>query len=97
MTAFEIIYYSFLITGIVIWELFSMGAPPYSEISNDDIIGLTRFLAESKRLSQPDYCNKEIYEIMNECWRMDRNKRPRFDMLKKQFRTMKENLEKSQH
>lgn len=39
--------------GVLLWELLTRGAPPYPHI---DPFDLPQFLAQGRRLPQPEYC-----------------------------------------
>lgn len=58
------------------WELFTLGKHPYSELDNKSDV--MEFLECGERLEKPNYCNDEIYEIMIGCWASDRDQRPTF-------------------
>lgn len=70
----------FLLAGIVIWELFTLGDEPYQDIFR--VSDLVSFLATSQRLPYPDYSNDEIYDIMKQCWQSKKDLRPKFCKLK---------------
>lgn len=77
------ISYIFSFSGIVIWELFTLGDEPYQEI--EIVSDLISYLASGQRLPYPNYCNDEIYDIMKECWYLKRDERPKFANLKSSF------------
>jgi len=69
--------------GVVIWEIYSFGAPPYETYTNNnsqELVGwLKRYLIEQgRRLSRPDSCPESIYDLMCHCWNVNSDKRPRF-------------------
>ena len=39
--------------GVLLWELMTRGAPPYSDVNSFDI---TVFLLQGRRLLQPEFC-----------------------------------------
>ena len=39
---------------------------------------LLDFLSDGKRMENPQNCPSEIYNIMQDCWLEDRDKRPEF-------------------
>uniref|UniRef100_A0A8C3YPR7 Macrophage-stimulating protein receptor n=1 Tax=Catagonus wagneri TaxID=51154 RepID=A0A8C3YPR7_9CETA len=64
--------------GVLLWELMTRGAPPYPHI---DPFDLTHFLAQGRRLPQPEYCPDSLYEVMQRCWAVDPAARPTFGAL----------------
>ncbi|XP_016928649.2 tyrosine-protein kinase Shark [Drosophila suzukii] len=68
--------------GVTIWEMFSLGAPPYGEISNVDAIKL---VDSGARLPQPDLCPAYIYAVMQSCWKERPKDRPTFVYLTEFF------------
>ncbi|XP_037946729.1 tyrosine-protein kinase Shark [Teleopsis dalmanni] len=64
--------------GITLWEMFSLGEPPYGEIRGVDAIKL---IENGHRLSQPIYCPDQVYEVMKNCWNYKPKDRPSFRYL----------------
>ncbi|VFV17347.1 macrophage-stimulating protein [Lynx pardinus] len=64
--------------GVLLWELLTRGAPPYPHI---DPFDLTHFLAQGRRLPQPEYCPDSLYAVMQRCWAADPAERPTFSAL----------------
>ncbi|KAJ6662794.1 hypothetical protein lerEdw1_010998 [Lerista edwardsae] len=61
--------------GILLWEAFSLGATPYSNMSNQQ----TREAVErGMRLPCPDLCPEEVYQLMLNCWEYEPQQRPSF-------------------
>ncbi|XP_056648328.1 vascular endothelial growth factor receptor 1-like isoform X1 [Diorhabda sublineata] len=65
--------------GIVLWELFSLGRTPYPGMEADE--RLYHKLVDGYRLDSPEYCPKEIYKIMRDCWSAEPVTRPSFTKL----------------
>jgi len=61
--------------GIVLWEIFSFAAIPYGGMTNRDTID---YVLTGRKLSRPDKCPKELYELMCKCWKRNSDKRPDF-------------------
>uniref|UniRef100_A0A0N5AE99 receptor protein-tyrosine kinase n=1 Tax=Syphacia muris TaxID=451379 RepID=A0A0N5AE99_9BILA len=61
--------------GVVLWEIFSLGQPPYPNIQGDNI---PRHIKSGNRLQQPEMAPNEIYSLMEQCWDIDPNSRPMF-------------------
>ncbi|KAM6169791.1 macrophage-stimulating protein receptor [Rhynchocyon petersi] len=64
--------------GVLLWELLTRGAAPYSHIDPFDLV---YFLAQGRRLPQPEYCPDSLYEMMQHCWAPEPRARPTFKML----------------
>ncbi|CAL8072142.1 unnamed protein product [Calicophoron daubneyi] len=61
--------------GILMWEVFALGATPYPSLSNKDIPG---WLANGNRNSKPDLATVDLYGLMLNCWSDEPAKRPTF-------------------
>ncbi|XP_028515520.1 receptor-type tyrosine-protein kinase FLT3-like [Exaiptasia diaphana] len=61
--------------GVVLWEIATLGANPYPTISNHRIL---KMLKNGHRLSRPDFCTDEMYDMMNSCWQDKPEMRPSF-------------------
>ncbi|EDW79672.1 uncharacterized protein Dwil_GK17895 [Drosophila willistoni] len=68
--------------GVTLWEMFSLGAPPYGDIRNVDAIKL---VDSGQRLPQPDLCPAYIYAVMQSCWLERPKERPNFAYLMEFF------------
>lgn len=64
--------------GVLLWELMTRGAPPYSDVNSFDI---TVFLMQGRRLLQPEFCPDALYTLMIECWHPRPDRRPSFSDL----------------
>ncbi|CAF1515702.1 unnamed protein product, partial [Adineta steineri] len=51
--------------GVLMWQAVSKGAIPYGHEINDDNVQGRRLNGE--RLERPNECNKEVWEIINDC------------------------------
>lgn len=73
--------------GVLLWEMFSMGGTPYSNLTLDSEVedAVTR----GSRLSQLLDVTDPIYEVMLSCWRVDPDERPTFDELTRLVRNEK--------
>ncbi|XP_071961209.1 hepatocyte growth factor receptor-like [Antedon mediterranea] len=68
--------------GVVLWELLTRGITPYPAVDNWDI---GRFLAQGRRLPQPQFCPDEVYHVMQQCWGFSPQGRPNFEELSKKL------------
>lgn len=64
--------------GCLMWEIFTLGATPYSHTSNKDVA--PRVL-RGMRPSQPSYVGDELFQICLQCWQVDPDERPIFTIL----------------
>ncbi|XP_006021229.1 tyrosine-protein kinase ITK/TSK [Alligator sinensis] len=64
--------------GVLMWEVFSEGKIPYENRSNAEVV---EEINAGFRLYKPKLASKVIYELMNCCWRMSKEDRPRFSTL----------------
>lgn len=69
--------------GVLLWEVFSFGAQPYSGFSNAQAV---QKIATSQLLRKTEHCPSKIFHIMLQCWQ----KRPEQRI---SFTTIKEKLE----
>ncbi|XP_076980373.1 tyrosine-protein kinase Fes/Fps isoform X2 [Tamandua tetradactyla] len=68
--------------GILLWETFSLGAPPYPNLSNQQ----TREFVEKVccaaptggRLPCPELCPDAVFRLMEQCWAYEPGQRPSF-------------------
>lgn len=65
--------------GVLLWEIFSMGGTPYSNLTLDSEVedAIMRGVRLPQLLDVPD----PIYEVMSSCWRNDPEERPTFNEL----------------
>lgn len=73
--------------GIVLWELWSYGEMPYTNLKQNKqvIVAVT----EGKRLACPASCPLEIFEIIQSCWSHKPDKRPSAQEIYDQFQSAK--------
>ncbi|XP_022106385.1 fibroblast growth factor receptor 1-like isoform X3 [Acanthaster planci] len=64
--------------GILLWELVTLGALPYPDMSPDVIIDSIR---NGLRLSRPAHCGTALYKLMASCWKTSSKSRPSFTEL----------------
>ncbi|XP_068596311.1 vascular endothelial growth factor receptor kdr-like [Brachionichthys hirsutus] len=62
--------------GVLMWEIFSLGASPYPGIQIDEEFCCR--LKEGIRMRAPEYSSSEIYQTMLDCWQGEPQKRPTF-------------------
>uniref|UniRef100_A0A667X8U3 receptor protein-tyrosine kinase n=1 Tax=Myripristis murdjan TaxID=586833 RepID=A0A667X8U3_9TELE len=62
--------------GILLWEIFSLGASPYPGLHIDE--EFCHRLKEGTRMRAPEYSTPEIYSTMLACWEANPSDRPTF-------------------
>lgn len=65
--------------GITLWEMYSKGAPPFSEVRSADV---KAHIKQGNRLTCPADCPPELYDsVVYPCWNEKANKRPSFSAI----------------
>ncbi|NXP19241.1 STYK1 kinase, partial [Scytalopus superciliaris] len=59
--------------GILLYEMITLGAPPYPEVPPSDILS---YLQRQNVMKQPSSCQQAMYGIMKSCWQWDATHRP---------------------
>ncbi|CUT98838.1 tyrosine protein kinase csk [Echinococcus multilocularis] len=61
--------------GVVMWEIYSLGSLPYSEVPSRELLN---HLHSGRRLDPPYETPSRIAKLMNMCWKMPASSRPSF-------------------
>ncbi|KAL7057795.1 hypothetical protein AAHC03_016847 [Spirometra sp. Aus1] len=62
--------------GVTLWEIFTFGERPYANIDTADV---KRYVLEGGRLTQPDICTLDAYQLLLlSCWRQNPEERSSF-------------------
>ncbi|XP_051010568.1 tyrosine-protein kinase STYK1 [Acomys russatus] len=59
--------------GILLYEMVTLGAPPYPEVPPNSIL---QYLQRRKIMKRPSSCTHAMYNIMKCCWRWNEDSRP---------------------
>uniref|UniRef100_A0A8C6RII7 Serine/threonine/tyrosine kinase 1 n=1 Tax=Nannospalax galili TaxID=1026970 RepID=A0A8C6RII7_NANGA len=59
--------------GILLYEMVTLGAPPYPEVPPTSIL---QHLQRGKIMKRPSSCTHAMYSIMKSCWRWSEDSRP---------------------
>uniref|UniRef100_A0A8C2MB17 Serine/threonine/tyrosine kinase 1 n=1 Tax=Cricetulus griseus TaxID=10029 RepID=A0A8C2MB17_CRIGR len=59
--------------GILLYEMVTLGAPPYPEVPPTSIL---QYLQRGKIMKRPSSCTHAMYNIMKSCWHWSENSRP---------------------
>ena len=70
--------------GVLMWEAYSRGAIPWTNIENDNDV--LRRVRNGDMLLQPTNCSPHYWNIIIKTWSRLPNQRPTFDELKKLFK-----------
>ncbi|KAI3420388.1 hypothetical protein GPALN_003689 [Globodera pallida] len=65
--------------GVTLWELFTFGEEPWAGHRAAEVLHL---IETDHRLRMPDFCSREIYDIMSLCWQKEAELRPKFSHLR---------------
>lgn len=66
--------------GVVLWEIGSLGAFPYKDLTNELVIA---HIMQGKILERPETCTDQLYELMQKCWQKNPDDRPTFEEIAK--------------
>ncbi|POI23374.1 hypothetical protein CIB84_012878, partial [Bambusicola thoracicus] len=59
--------------GILLYEMITLGDPPYPEVRPSDILP---YLQRRNIMKQPSSCQQAMYSIMKSCWQWNATDRP---------------------
>ncbi|NXE16302.1 STYK1 kinase, partial [Lophotis ruficrista] len=59
--------------GILLYEMITLGAPPYPEVPPSDVLS---YLQRQNIMKQPSSCQQAMYGIMKSCWQWNATDRP---------------------
>nr|XP_004611368.1 unnamed protein product [Sorex araneus] len=59
--------------GILLYEMVTLGAPPYPEVPPE---GILQHLQRRKIMKRPSSCTNTMYGLMKSCWRWSEGSRP---------------------
>ncbi|XP_055085875.1 activated CDC42 kinase 1 [Periophthalmus magnuspinnatus] len=66
--------------GVTLWEMFTHGQEPWLGLNGSQI--LHKVDVEAERLSKPDDCPQDVYNVMLQCWSPKPEDRPTFIALR---------------
>ncbi|XP_041041672.1 tyrosine-protein kinase Fer isoform X1 [Carcharodon carcharias] len=75
--------------GILLWETFSLGVCPYPGMTNQQA---REQVEKGYRMSPPQKCPEEIYNIMLRCWEYKPENRPNFSDVYKELLCIKKKI-----
>jgi activated CDC42 kinase 1 len=72
--------------GVTCWELFTYGEEPFIGCKAIDVLKMTE---SGERLRMPEYCSRELFDIINTCWNLSADNRPKFSQLRNLLQDVK--------
>lgn len=66
--------------GVLGWEAFALAELPYAD-THPEIASVIEFVNTGGRLSKPKHCPDEVYSLLNECWAIVPEARPKAQRL----------------
>ncbi|KAL4623776.1 tyrosine-protein kinase STYK1-like [Arapaima gigas] len=64
--------------GIVLYELITLGSPPYPDLEPHEVLPQ---LQKSYRMKRPESCGGPLYDLMKYCWMWSSQDRPHFSSI----------------
>ena len=74
--------------GVVLWEIFTHGMDPFGALTGTQV---AKYVTNGQRLSKPDRCDDNVYQIMRDCWHVTPWLRPTFIKLNDLLKSVKFN------
>ncbi|KJE98364.1 TKL protein kinase [Capsaspora owczarzaki ATCC 30864] len=74
--------------GVLAWETFSYGASPYGSMAGREILAVVE---AGSRLERPENCPLNLFAMVQACWEMNPQARPRFAALSSYFTNLSVN------
>ncbi|OXA57985.1 Proto-oncogene tyrosine-protein kinase receptor Ret [Folsomia candida] len=68
--------------GVLLWEIVTFGATPYPGIDN---VRMYDVLKDGYRMTKPENCSKELFDLMTQCWDEDPDARPDFTTIRRKI------------
>lgn len=76
--------------GVVLWEIFTHGAHPYSELDDKEV---KERILNGYRLKQPTNCPQPVFHLMKRCWHENWTRRPLFGYFVNKLKTLTAQVE----
>nr|XP_025035920.1 tyrosine-protein kinase Fer-like isoform X1 [Pelodiscus sinensis] len=76
--------------GVLLWEIFSLGAAPYPGMSNQQVVSQVE---RGFRMRAPERCPVEVYDVMLRCWETSPSLRPKFSAIHQEMTQLHWNAE----
>ncbi|XP_026512021.1 tyrosine-protein kinase Fer-like [Terrapene carolina triunguis] len=76
--------------GVLLWEIFSLGATPYPGMSNQQVVSQVE---RGFRMRAPPRCPVEVYDVMLRCWEASPSLRPKFSAIHQEMTQLHWNSE----
>lgn len=76
--------------GILLYEMVTLGAPPYPEVPPNSIL---QHLQRGKIMKRPSSCTQTMYSLMKSCWQWKEDRRPSLRELLSRLETAARNAD----
>eukprot|EP00042_Codosiga_hollandica_P044220 m.431795 g.431795 ORF g.431795 m.431795 type:complete len:609 (+) comp56741_c2_seq11:2038-3864(+) len=76
--------------GVLLWELFSLGDKPYSDLSP---MAMLAALLRGYRMPRPPLCPPDVYDLMVSSWQFEASARPSFRSLESALTDIRDSLD----
>lgn len=71
--------------GVLMWEIVALGATPYPGKSASEVM---KFVREGGRLEKPPHCDRQLFNVVKNCWGAEADDRPSFEDLVEDFENL---------
>ncbi|RNA40231.1 Vascular endothelial growth factor receptor [Brachionus plicatilis] len=71
--------------GVLMWEVFTLGGSPYPTVPIEKLFD---YLKEGNRMSRPELCDEEMYDLMLDCWNISSELRPSFAVINERLEVL---------
>ena len=75
--------------GVLLWEIFSQGATPYPGMTNVEV---AEAVLSGYRMTKPEKCPDEVYEIVQKCWKENSKERPNMEQIVAEMQELYTNI-----
>ena len=69
--------------GMTLFEIWSLGDKPWQGCNNEEVM---QAISTDRTLSQPVNCPTQVYQVMLDTWKQEKDSRPSFTQLKKELK-----------
>ncbi|XP_058444154.1 protein sevenless isoform X2 [Malaya genurostris] len=73
--------------GVLLWEIMTLGQQPYPARNNLEVL---HYVRDGGRLTRPQDCPEELYQLMLKCWSYSPEDRPTFRYCLEELKSLQE-------
>lgn len=78
----------------MLWEMFAFGETPYKDESIQEPNLFAKKIKNGEiKLRKPEDCPDSVYNLMNACWKIDKDSRPTFIEIQSLIDDIMQNLQ----